>query len=318
MENIWSFMLGKIEAGFRLILVVVIEVRGSSPGKKGFKMAISSDGESYGSIGGGPMEYQLKELALKELHSNGKRAFLKNQIHAADAGEDASGLICAGSQNHTFFVFDKENLNLLRTIHTSIERGNGGLLSLSPGGVSFTEGLAGLPVKETSTEPENWHYEEHLTPVETVFIFGGGHISIPMSEVCRMLGFRVIVLDDRENLPTMEENVFAHQKRHIDYNKAIEEIPFPQTAYVVIMTVSHASDQLILSQMVHLPLKYLGMIGSRNKVKTIFENLRVQGISDERLQEVHSPMGIPIKSETPAEIAVSIAAEVIQVKNAER
>ncbi|TVR38808.1 MAG: XdhC/CoxI family protein [Bacteroidia bacterium] len=318
MENIWSFMLGKIEAGFRLMLIVVIEVRGSSPGKKGFKMAVSSDGESYGSIGGGPMEYQLKQLSLKELDSAVARAFLKNQVHSANAGEEASGLICAGSQNHAFIMFDEENLDLLHAIQNSIATGSGGVLSLSAGGASFTAGNAGLPLKDTSAEPESWCYEERLVPDETVYIFGGGHISNPMSEVCRMLGFRVIVLDDRENLPTMEENAFAHQKKRIDYTEANKEILFPQAAYVVIMTVSHASDQLILGQMVHMPLKYLGMIGSRNKVKTIFENLRIQGVSEERLQEVHSPMGIPIKSETPAEIAISIAAEIIQVKNAGR
>lgn len=304
------------------MLIVVIDVKGSSPGKKGFKMAVSSDGQLFGSIGGGVMEYNLVELAKRALRENQRQVFLKKQVHAPDAGKDASGLICAGEQMHAFIPFlGVSESDGIKTILRSHAVGKSCIMHLSEDGFfvftddEFNNKAGSLMHAESD---EKWFYTEEIRPPDTLYIFGGGHISLPLSQLCRMIGFRVVVVDNRPDLNTMTSNDFAHKKELISYQDAGSCIVHPATSYVCIMTVSHASDQQILEQMIRLRPAYLGMIGSRKKVDRIFSNLKQKGVSESDLQMVDAPMGIPINSETPAEIAVSIVARIIMERNKER
>ncbi len=298
------------------MLIVVTEVRGSSPGKKGFKMAVGSQGEKHGTIGGGPMEYSLEKVALDSLQANTPKAFTKRLIHSADAGEEASGLICAGEQHHVFVKLSPDDASTIIKISSTLYEGQSGYLSIHSTGLQFAlsseYNIRGHQSEQAAVE---WIYGEMLTPQPVLYIFGGGHVSVPVTKVARVLGFRVEVYDNRAELPTLENNTHADQKHIISYQDAATQIKVPTNAFVCIMTVSHASDQLILEQMLPLPLRYLGMIGSRKKVNTIFENLRVKGFEDAALERIDAPMGMAINSETPAEIAVSIMAEVIRRKN---
>jgi xanthine dehydrogenase accessory factor len=116
----------------------------------------------------------------------------------------------------------------------------------------------------------------------------------------------------------MKENKFADEKHFIDYNTINDYIPTGDKEYVVIASFSHQYDKLIVSKLIEKKLNYLGMMGSKDKVKEIFDQLINEGISKESLENVKAPIGVPIKSETPEEIAVSIAAEIIQIKNTSR
>ena len=331
------------------MVIVVVDRQGSSPGKQGFKMAVAGDGGLAGSIGGGVMEYQMVELARKRLAEGEKGPLLKRQVHDPAAEAERSGLICSGEQTHAFVLLQQKDLNTVEALCEAEERGLKGWLGIGPDGMSFSgeapEVLSGIvpgtpagsnpgsgaetpsgnnPWSGTETpsgiawqklSDAEWRYLEPVGEGPCLYVFGGGHVSVPMSQVFRMLGFRVVVLDDREGLNTMESNNFAHEKRLVDYRRAGDLFAGDGQTYVVIMTVSHATDQLILGQMLGKPLKYLGMIGSRKKVQKIFDTLRAKGASDEQLKKVDSPMGLQINSQTPEEIVISIAAKVIQVKN---
>jgi len=315
MQSIWSFIEDRLLRSEPVVLIVVSDVRGSSPGKKGFKMAIGSQGDKAGSIGGGPMEYSLEKFALESMQTSKPKAFTNRQVHSPDAGKEASGLICAGEQHHVFVKLFPEDIATIRDITASLEKGIPGRLVLSPEGLQFLDPgdntHAGL-----SELPENtWRYEEVLLPEPVLYIFGGGHVSVPVTRIARILGFRVEVYDDRKGLITMEKNTAANHKEVIGYEQAASVIKSPASSYVCIMTVAHASDQLILEQLLPLPLRYLGMIGSKNKVETIFSNLLARGVDPAALERVDAPMGMAINSETPAEIAVSITAEIIRRKN---
>jgi len=315
MTKIWRFIEKRLAGNDPAMLIVVTDVKGSSPGKKGFKMAVAPDGTSAGSIGGGQMEYAMTALAREKLRESPSVPFIKKQVHAAEAGKDASGLICSGEQLHAFMPLASSELDKIRSLIQAQESESGGLLELSSSGLFFTENTGQHVAKAGETAAGDWYYSEKISPPETLYIFGGGHISIPMSQVCCMLGFRVVVLDNREHLVTMKNNTFAHDKKTIDYREAIKYIRHPDTAYVCIMTASHATDQDILEQMLTSPLRYLGMIGSKKKVRQIFSNLLAKGFSEEKLQHVNAPMGIAINSETPEEIAISIAAGIIRQKH---
>ncbi|MBS4012709.1 MAG: XdhC family protein [Bacteroidetes bacterium] len=314
--KIWNFIKEKLESNHKVILITVIERIGSSPGKAGYKMAVSEDGLLEGSIGGGVMEVNMVEAAKKLLLENASDIFIKRQVHSSDAKEDKSGLVCSGEQTHVFMPLAEKSLKTVLNIIECLEKGKNGVLSMTPQGMFFFESENfEYYVRSSIKSKTNWTFSEVIGIRDTLYIFGGGHVSVPVSNVFRMLGFRVIIYDNRKDLSTMVKNQFAHQKDIIDYHNASSHVKEGQNSYVAIMTVSHAEDQLILKQMVSKNLAYLGMIGSKNKVKKIFDSLIAQGITQEKLDKVDSPMGLQINSETIEEIAISIAARVIQVKN---
>ncbi len=312
----WTFILEKLKTGIPLVLIVVVDVKGSSPGKPGFKMAVAGDGTLSGSIGGGVMEYKMVDWARYMMQEGSTHVAVKRQVHDPDAGEERSGLICAGEQTHVFVPLGKDDLPVLEEIYSTVESGKGGQLQLGMEGMRFeTGGSHASGMGWVFRNHHDWHYSETIGVRPRLSIFGGGHISIPLSQVFGMLGFYVSVYDDRPDLISMSDNAYAHEKHLIDYSHAGNYIEEGPHSYVIIMTVSHAADQEILQQMLPKSLRYLGMIGSKNKVQKIFSNLRSMGFSDESLARVDAPMGLPISSRTIEEISISIAAKVIQVKN---
>ena len=123
------------------------------------------------------------------------------------------------------------------------------------------------------------------------------------------------MFDNRENLNTLNVNIFAHQKHVIDYNDIESYIKQGNDSYVAIMTNKYTDDKLVLSQLIKNNYKYVGVLGSKAKLKIMWDVLLQEGFTQQELDSVFAPIGIHIKSETPEEIAVSIAAEIIQVKN---
>lgn len=146
-----------------------------------------------------------------------------------------------------------------------------------------------------------------------LYIIGGGHCGKALSEFACKTGFAVKVLDNREDLIKLMSDSYADIKL-IDYNEIIKHIEFSEDIYIVIMTHSHQYDEFVLEKLVGKNYKYLGMIGSKNKVKTVLDNLLAKGFNKETVQKVFSPVGFDIGSHTPEEIAVSIMAQIISVR----
>ncbi|HDP75590.1 MAG TPA: XdhC/CoxI family protein [Bacteroidales bacterium] len=317
MGMIWQFISSKIEQNIDVYLITVAETLGSSPGKVGFKMAAAADGSLYGSIGGGIMEYQLVELARKELKSKSGISFLKRQVHSHDAGEDKSGMICSGEQTQIFNYLSKANNENVKKIIELIENNKPGKIILTNSGIDIYTGESHLNTIDIEFQKnENaFRYSEPIEIKETVYIFGAGHISVPLSQILAILDFRVEVYDNRKELSTFIQNNYAHKKEVIDYKHVSELIPEGKNSYVVIMTFGHKFDEIVLKQLLKKNIKYLGMIGSKSKVTTIFENLISEGFSKDKVERVCSPIGLPIGGQTPAEIAVSIAAQIVEWRN---
>ena len=156
---------------------------------------------------------------------------------------------------------------------------------------------------------------EPLEPAPDVYIFGAGHVGYFLGRMAHETGFRVHVVDDREKFASSER--FGEGIETI-----VDDIPtwlgshrLPPNAYAVIVTRGHKHDLDVLRALVATPLRYVGLIGSRAKVKRIFDALHEEGIADESLKRVHAPIGLDIGAITPQEIAVSILAELIGVKH---
>ncbi|MDF2905706.1 MAG: xanthine dehydrogenase [Herbinix sp.] len=178
--------------------------------------------------------------------------------------------------------------------------------------------LAGLEAAVPSSITEldgNQYYTELLTSAPKLIIFGGGHVSVPMAQVGKLLGFEVTVIDDRPEFVTRERFKEVDQLICSDYEQAFEELKDYKNSYYVVVTPGHKKDLQSVRNILNRSYTYVGMIGSKTKVAKVQKALREEGYSQEKRDELHAPIGLPIGGQTPAEIAVSIAAEIIKERN---
>lgn len=155
---------------------------------------------------------------------------------------------------------------------------------------------------------------DSLTPAPSLVIVGAGHIAQPLCSMGSALGFRVTVVDDRPSFASRERFPEAAELRVGYFRDELARLPLHRSTYVVIVTRGHAHDEEALRAVIDSEAAYIGMIGSRRKVRTILDRLAESGISNQRLGSVYSPIGLDIGAESPAEIAVSILAEMVAVR----
>lgn len=296
-----------------LALLCVVESIGSSPGRAGFKMCLPIGSALFGSIGGGIMEKKLVDLTADLMDRENSFPFLKRQVHQADLGKDRSGMICSGEQTVAgFFLYEAEAIQLVADILAAFDDRE------QPRELEFSsKGIRIIPAGERRVLAEDeWCYYEALRTQPRIAIVGAGHVSLALSRQMDLLGFHVTVFDDRQGLNTWHANTFAREKVLVDYGRIAEHLPSDPDLYVVLASVGYRTDDLILRQLIHNRYNYLGMLGSAEKVRVMFEAMRKDGFPEAVLARVNAPIGLPIHSRTPEEIAVSIAAEIIGVKNA--
>jgi len=157
-------------------------------------------------------------------------------------------------------------------------------------------------------------YIEPIVSPPKVFIFGGGHVSLFVAKISAMVGFQVVIVDDRPQFANKERFPEAAEVIAEEFSLAFPKLKVNRSSYLVIVTRGHAYDQEVLEWALGKEVKYIGMIGSRKKIQTIYQNLKEKGFSPDRLQRVHAPIGLDIGALSPEEIAVSIVAELIQIR----
>ena len=163
---------------------------------------------------------------------------------------------------------------------------------------------------------DDFIYREKLGFKNELYIIGGEHCALALCELMSKMDFRISLFDDRPNLNTIDKNKFAHEIQIIDsYESIADLIPGGDNNYIVVMTLGYKTDETVITKLLEKEFKYFGVLGSKAKMATLMKSLREQGHSKEKLKNIHTPIGLPINSRTPEEIAVSIAAEIIAVKN---
>lgn len=155
---------------------------------------------------------------------------------------------------------------------------------------------------------------EPIAPSEKVYIFGAGHVGFYLSKMAAMTDFKVIVIDDREEYANHERFPEAYKIIVSNFEDAFNKLEIEDSSFIVIVTRGHTYDEQVLEQACGTKARYIGMIGSKAKIQRLFSNLQQRGINEQKLAEIHAPIGLDIGSETPSEIAVSILAEMIQIK----
>ncbi|MBS1638698.1 MAG: XdhC family protein [Bacteroidetes bacterium] len=306
--SVWNFIETKLQHDFNVMLLFVAESIGSSPGKAGFAMAVANDDSFNGTIGGGIMEYKLVEKAKSLLQQNHQTIFLQEQYHDKIHAKNQSGMICSGSQKIIFVPLSEKDLSTIQSINHQTKK------SFSITTNSFTANNFELNEWKFIDE-NNWQYTQNIIQQNVIHIIGGGHCGLALSELMSFLGFYIHIYDDRENLNTVEQNYYAHEKHLVNYENINNFLNASAKDYVVLMTIGYRTDKIILSQIIKNSYYYLGLLGSEKKINTLFTELKQEGVNDDLLNKIHTPIGVNINSQTTQEIAVSIAAEIIKVKN---
>jgi xanthine dehydrogenase accessory factor len=158
---------------------------------------------------------------------------------------------------------------------------------------------------------------EPILPAETLYLFGAGHLSQSTAALAKMVGLRVVVIDPRPEYDNNDRFPNADSLVVEEYDNAFSRLNVDENSYIVIYTPGHVSDEKCLQFAVGTAAKYVGMIGSKKKVKEIKERLRKKGVSQQQLDGIHAPIGLEINAQTPEEIAVSILAEITKVRRSE-
>ncbi len=327
--EIWDLLVEEIAAGQSARLLVVAESSGSSPGRPGFKMAVTRD-EIRGSVGGGVMEVALVDDARIELRSQSKiqnpKSKIVKMVHRPNV-PDASGMICSGSQTVIVCKLDGSDLETVRTIRGALRGSREIGIRITDVGVWLAEELGAPGIVFRDGPPEagtpgeggtlnEFIYEEKLGFKPRLFIVGGGHCALALSELMSKLGFRIVLFDDRADLNTLEKNAFADEKNIIgSYDEIGSLIPEGDDVFVVVMTLGYRFDEIVIRRLFQKHFRYFGVLGSKAKMRKMLNSLKTEGFDADRLNRIRTPIGLPINSRTPEEIAVSIAAEIIAVKN---
>lgn len=316
--DFWRKTLTCLENRENAVLIYVVHSSGSSPGRQGFRMLVTSS-DMFGSVGGGIMEHKMVELARNLLFQGRFDPFVRRQIHQSGLGSDRSGMICSGEQTLCFIYLDAQGENResadLVCLRSIVDTENGQLILSSKGLQVINEVDADNAGESIWKAGNQWQYTEPLRSEPLAVVIGSGHVGLAVSRQMKWLGFRVLAIDNREGLNTLEQNVWAEQRIIADYDEIDKFVPEGPEIYVILVSFGYRTDAQIIRKLLGRHFRYFGVMGSISKMEVLLEELRNEGFSSESLAFLHTPVGLPINSETPAEIAVSIAAEIISIRN---
>lgn len=319
----------------------VVETKGSTPQKAGARMLVFPDGRQVGTLGGGCVEAEVKQKAIRHLDDPTPR------LHTFVLDHDyawADGLICGGKMT----ILSEAAVQRRYFLSLQDWRRSGGyteMIALDPvrTGLAVGDRIASQELgqgRSTIQDSDRFSWPDSIAPPEplaarprpsvrggvaylpdprpiTLVIVGAGHVGQAVADLAHKAGFRIVVADDRAQYANEERFPVAGQivmDRFPVIWRTLQNM-IDEYSYILVVTRGHGHDQEALANLVTTRAAYLGLIGSRRKIKMIFDALRESGISDERLARVTAPVGLDIGSETVDEIAVSIVAELIGLRN---
>ena len=296
---VWEALATALEAGREVALAVVVGSRGSSPGHAGALMAVGTDGQLAGTVGGGVAEAGVLARLVEGLRA-GDLAPGEVQLTHRPGVETASGLICGGEQWVAWAPLEPARLEEVRAVVAAVAEGQR---------IGWTIGPAGWAFGEPQGEVAASSHAMVSGPSHEVWVIGGGHVGLALTRVLATLDFWVVAAEERPGVAQFEENPWPHRRVTMPFAELGRVVPPGEATFAVVVTAGAESDAVALDALWDTPLGYLGVMGSRAKLA------RVLAGRGERPAWLHAPMGIPIGSHTPAEIAVSVAAELVAVRN---
>lgn len=314
MKLLLDALLSALRRGEHCTLCTLLSSEGSAPRGAGAHMAVFTDGSALGTVGGGTAELLCIQRALHALQS-GENDLHTYQLHPGE--NDETGMICGGSITVLSQCLCASDEPVLRRWRAALEQDVDLWLLLTLDGAQvrdFAVRTRGELPPEMSLRAglHDGVYAERLARAGKVVIFGAGHVGRALTPVLSTLDFRVVLFDDRPALAQKELHPAAGAVLCGDFCRIDERVTLTKNDYAVIMSPGHRSDYTLLRQVLRTDASYIGCIGSRKKVAKTRELLLADGFTEADLARIHSPIGLPILAETPEEIAISIAAELIE------
>ena len=283
------------QAGRPAVFCVILEKSGSAPREPGAAMLVRDDGTSIGTVGGGAVEVVAQREA-KAMLAGGNAKLLSLSLDDDHGQDDAS--ICGGAV-----------VVGLVPVRTSED--------CKPYAAALSAARRHEPAQIPITVDagsKQLTYQLHVETPPTLVIAGAGHVGQALSRLAGPLDFRVVVIDDRDEVASADRFDESVELRVGPIAETLRDYPIDRSCYVAIMTRGHRHDQAALDAVIRRPMAYIGVIASRRKRDAILGALAEAGVSRELLDQVHVPIGLPIGAMSVNEIAVSIAAELIQVR----
>jgi xanthine dehydrogenase accessory factor len=329
--DIYEFVLRYLDEGKRGILATVLKGTGSTPRDVGTKMFVGEDGATFGTVGGGRLEYNACHHAFG-IMKNGRTSLLSVSTGDREMKEADTGY--GGNAEILLEPVTTKYLSLYRKIEALIKENQRGVIVTKFGKNVFTKSVIAADMSVTGDVIHsrildwcrNLLYEkrpvliggilaEPLRESFPLYLFGSGYVSQSVSRIAKILDFSTTVIDDRGDFANRERFPDADAIMVEKFRDAFKSLNFSGREYLVVVTRSSESDAEVLEEAVKKPTKYVGMIGSKKNAKIVLDCLRQKGIDDAAIRRVRSPIGIPIHARTPQEIALSIVAELITVRN---
>ncbi|MDA1280503.1 MAG: XdhC family protein [Chloroflexi bacterium] len=345
MEPVFRAASKEIAADNRMVVATVVKTSGSTPQKPGAKLLVRADGSGVGTLGGGCVEGDIWFAASQLLKRGGASELRDYELNEDLAAQD--GLVCGGTM---YFLLDpvREPASAKAFNDEVLAAYDGGApvavasLTKAPGGSDLVVGSRLLIRENSSTsgtlgderldaravdtarklmamgkndyivaESGSEFFIEAYTTPPTLVLAGGGHVSKAISTIAETLGFRIFVVDDREEFSSAHRFPGAEQTVVSDYVSAFEKLPIGTNSFIVIATRGHRYDASATAAAMRTPASYVGLLGSKRKTILIYEELFAQGFTMEQVRSVRSPIGLNISARTPEEIALSIMAEIV-------
>lgn len=329
-----------LKNGESFVLASIFDSQGSAPRTTGARMIIRKDGSIFGTVGGGKIEALVIEQGKEVLET--KTTILK-EYKLQETDNKGIGMACGGdvsilieyvaADNDTNIKLYKEVVKCFESgekasiIRTFLKDGKQMNYLYKSGEIIFNSNVIEKENAEKYADAVRHRdlllisEENSTTLIEPIcnlgrlYILGAGHVSQKLAEIAKKIDFMVTVVDDRpefankERFPDADELVIPES-----FEGCIEKLPIDNDSYIVIVTRGHMFDLTCLKQSLRTDAYYIGMIGSRRKRNIVYEALKQEGFTVEDFNKVHNPIGLEIGAETPEEIAVSIAAELIKIR----
>ena len=337
----------ELEQGKKIVLATVVNTKGSTPQKIGSKLLIRKDGSTIGTLGGGCVEGDIWFESKTMLEENTPEESRYREYTLNQELAEEEGLVCGGTM---FFLLDKlepnkSNIEYLRTLQNSLNGKEGGksLITLvdSTNNKIMTgtkkifdfDQTSNIKNDEIFADPNQiedvinnrqnkcvkledgneWYVEMYTTP-STLLICGGGHIANSLAPLAHKLNFNVWITDDRKEFAN--SNRFPDAERIVNDlpENALKSLPVTENTYIIIATRGHRYDLVATQAAVSTNAKYIGLLGSMRKAILVSEDLLKNGIPEDKVKAIRSPVGLDLRGRSPDEIAVSIIAEMLMIR----
>ena len=322
MRQMFRTMERRLRNGEDLVLVTVIASSGATPRGAGARMLVGQEGRLCGTIGGGAVEYRSEQIAKQVLQQKNS---LGHDFSLTRDDVQKLGMICGGAAQVYFQYIPAGDENVLAVAAEAEQRfaqgkdlwlvsdlAAGGTLSLADRGDPIWGAYLTRHPQHLQEDGKNL-YVEQIGDSGRVLIFGGGHVAQELVPVLSHVGFRCVVMDDRPEFASKDLFPMAEQVILGDFSQISDMLTVGAEDYVCVMTRGHACDTVVQAQVLRCRPCYCGVIGSAQKAAGVRKVLKEDhGLTDAELDLVTTPIGLSIKAETPAEIAISICAQMIQ------